>query len=375
LILAEGCKVFTKEGFTPIEQLEGKTVEINCLPYTDIATPLKYCNGHLQEAISQTCNIYKSGKSSSTGFISFPLYRTTNFLCCNLNMYSRMKNTQAFSFLNTIDSIHTTAPLLVRNMTLHPDFIKYKVYDDQYETAVNGVSEYLYYFTELYNGNITMSIDNGFKFILQTELNSRFLNDKISRNTLLPLWKYSDNIYLREYFIKAVPEMKDALIALSHISGFIFSVEDDLFKLYFTRFDTDKIEGFMPSQLKNINSITKKRKFLQYDLNKFFKREENKAARKYTEKLVHKSIDFHKNISRVVSSRLENYYEDMREVALRVIPLPDRSSIYWNAPYINLPLEYFSEVEWFELHSATPRLVYVESPSGLLFIVSTLGGF
>ena len=374
MLLAKGCKVFTENGFTPVECLEGKTVEINCLPYSDMCSPLQYCTGVLQEAVKQNCFITKSIASNSSGFISFPLYKTTNFLCCNLTYYNRIKNPQPFTFLNTINSLNTTAPLLVRNMVVHTDFKKYGVYHDQYELAVNGIGSYLELFYQLYNSKLKEDpYQSAYKFILQTDIQSRFLQNKISKNTFLPKWDYTDNEYLREYYTPIVPYLIEPLKALSHLTGFIFSVEDDFFKLYFTRLNTDRIDTFMPSQYKNIKSIIKKRSFLNRNLSEFFKKERDASIEDYNTLITHKSIDFHKNSSRVVRHRLKNYYEDTWEVGLQLVPLKDRSAIYWNSPYINLPLEYFKDTQWYNLNSATPRLVYVESPSGLLFLVSTIG--
>lgn len=374
MILAEGCKVFTEDGFTPIEYLEGKAVDINCLPYSDMCSPLKYCKGTLLEPMVQTCFITKSIRSNSQGFVSFPLYRTTNFLSCNLTLYSRVRGPQPFAFLNTIDSTETTAPLLVRNIIIADAFKKYGVYSEDYDIAVRGIGRYVDNFYNLYNKEqVNDTEDIGYKFILRTDINSRFLQEKISKNTFLPVWKYYDDSYLRVFYTKAIPCLEEPLKALSHLTGFIFSSEEDYFKLYFTRLDTNKLDTFMPSQYKNIKSISKKRSFLDYNLTKYYKKDRNKDIKDFNINVAHKSVDFNKRIPRVVNHRINNYYEDMWEIALQLVPLKDRSAIYWNAPYINLPLEYFKDVQWYELHSATPRLVYVESPSGLLFLVSTIG--
>lgn len=375
MLLAAGCKVFTNEGFISIEHLDGKAVEVNCLPYSDVCAPLNYCTGVMQTADIQLCSVHKSIISNSIGYISFPLYRTTNFLCCSLTMYSKAKNPQPFAFLNTIDSLQTTAPLLVRNMVVNDSFKKYKVYDEQYNTAILSIGECLEALYTLYSGQVvTKPSQTGYKFILQTEIKSAFLKEKISKNTALPSWKYIDSPYLREYSITSIPEIAEQLKALSHLTGFIFSDEGNLFKLYFTRLDTDRFGEFMPSQLKNIRSISKKRKFFSYRLSKFFKRDRDKDIENFNIITTIKSVDFNKNSSRVIPHRIHNYFEDTWEVALKLVPLKDRSSIYWDAPYINLPLEYFKNVQWYELYSATPKLVYVESPTGLLFLVSTLGG-
>jgi hypothetical protein len=58
----------------------------------------------------------------------------------------------------------------------------------------------------------------------------------------------------------------------------------------------------------------------------------------------------------------------------RIIPLKDRKATILFPKSCWLPLSFFENITWYEVYSATPKLLFVESPSGLLFIMSTIGG-
>ena len=65
---------------------------------------------------------------------------------------------------------------------------------------------------------------------------------------------------------------------------------------------------------------------------------------------------------------------DTAPLAFKMYPLTERKATIIGAYGCWIPPEYFENIQWYHIHSATPKLIVTQSVGGTLLYLSTLGG-
>lgn len=382
MIVPAGARLLTSKGFTPVEALEGETVHINCLPYFDIIPAYCAGNGYTEkgcEPVSQEVTVCKHSIESSAGFQNFPVHRLTNYLCCTIPDFRRRLPQQTWAFLNSFNSKATTAPLTIKNIQVAEDMVEYDHKHKLYNDCISSLNYYADTFIKMLEQSTSIPPleNNAHQFILKTEVNNRSLYFKIFKNCRLPKWKFYDSDNVRVYFTKELPMFTEPLKALSHISGMVFSVSEGLFKLYFTRTSSDLLGESMMMNFKKYNEVSSKYTRTEQNIKQYVELKGTnpnfKAIHDFFQRAVLHSLDFRK-LSQTIIQKVNNKTRILHEINFRLLPLPDRNALYLDSPFTDIPVAFFPDTQWYFVHSATPRLAYVEAEDGVLYLLSTIGG-
>ena len=92
MLIPAGSKLFTRNGFEPVESLEGKAVEVSSLPYYDTQIFLK------EGAEPQSVFVEKAHSSPSSGFEGMPMHPTTNFIAATPYTEKNIDLVNCFTF-------------------------------------------------------------------------------------------------------------------------------------------------------------------------------------------------------------------------------------------------------------------------------------
>ncbi len=372
MLVAEGCKLYTRDGFRPVESFDGKAVEVSSLPYFDMVNSL------LHDPEPQEVYIEKKHTSSSSGLEGMPLHKSTNYLCASPYNEKDVDLLESAFFLNTIQTNHAGSPAIVPTTCVPKSWVDYTYKHKDYKEAVSGVMYYAAAFNQIMSNNLDeieySGSHNLCDFLLKTDVNVYKIVRLATKNARWPEWKFIDYDNTRLYFTEnTYPELNNALISISHLIRYPFSVHDNKLKVYLPTLNLDKISKRTVTDFPRVLAINAKRKFRNKMLADTFNRKQVDRLGKDYRAMLSKGC-YPGYIPSIAKYQMDIVQMMYLPPCFRIIPLKDRKATILFPKSCWLPLSFFENVTWYEVYSATPKLLFVESPSGLLFIMSTIGG-
>jgi len=372
MFLPKGSKLYTRQGFTPIEQIEGKAVEVSSLPYYDMLNSL------LHDPVPQTITINYSHSEPSSGLEGMPMHRTTNFLCSTPYSEAFVDREESAYFLNTMQSYHVGCGAIVTNNFVPTSWLDYTYINPNYEEAVNGVAYYAAALNQLMHGGLDeieyQGTHDNTEFISKTDVNVYQMLRVATKRGRWPDWKFVDYDNTRMYFTNnEYPSLNKALIAISHLIRYPLNIHDGKLKLYLPIINLDKVGHRTVADFLKVLGINAKRKRMNADISKHLNKDSFVLLSTTFKDMFCKGA-FPGKVPSVAKSNMDTVQMMNLPINLRTIPVKGRVASITFPKSCWFPMEFFENVEWYNLHSATPKLLFVEAPTGLLFIISTIGG-
>lgn len=373
MLLAEGCKLLTRDGFRPVESFDGKAVEVSSLPYYDMINIL------LHAPEGQEVTVSKKEVSHTSGLEGMPLHRTTNFLCTSPYDEKDCDLMESAYFLNTMQTYHAGAPAIVTNNIMPENWIEYDYKHPDYQTAVDGIAYYAEGYSQI-SKDCLDEIEYGgehknYDFILKTDVSVYKAIRWAVRRGRQPSWKFVDYKNTRMYFTDIDnPDLARAFATLGHLIRYQISYHDGKLKLYLPTLDLDKVGKRTLTDLTKVLLINAKRKFR----NRMLQEDFGFTSLEFLGPVMKKMLSagcYPGYVPSLARQHMDTVQMMYLPVCFRIAPLyPGRKATIVFPKSCWFPLSYFENVQWYEVYSATPKLLFVEAPSGLLFIVSTIGG-
>lgn len=372
MLISEGCKLLTEKGFRPIETFDRKAVKVSSLPYFDMINTL------LHDPVIQEVFVEKAESSPSSGLEGMPLHKTTNYLCASPYTEKNIDLKESSYFLNTIQTNHAGSPAIIPNICTPKEWVTFGYKSKDYEDAVNGIAYYADAFNAIMNNNLDeinySGVHENFNFILKTDVNVYKVIRRATKGTRYPRWKYVDYENTRMYFTDNLyPNLNNALVSISHLIHYQFSVHDNKLKIYIPTFDLDKVSNKTITDFPRVLGVNAKRKFRNRMLAEEYNKELFEKISKVYKLMLTKGC-YPGYVPSIAKNNMDIVQMMYLPVFLRTIPLQERKATIVFPKSCWLPLSFFDNVNWYNVYSATPRLLFVESPSGILFVVSTIGG-
>lgn len=373
MLIPSGSKLFTRNGFEPVESLEGKAVEVSSLPYYDTQIFLQGASE------PQSVFIEKAHSSPSGGFEGMPMHPTTNFLAATPYTEKNIDLIDSSYFLNTIQTYHAGNPAILGVRVCPPEWIEYSIHTQGYSDAVSGLVYYATGLGELlvnkldeveYSGEHTNT-----QFILLTEANRARMFREVYGEGRWPTWKFIDYKNTRMYFCDGVTKnLGLAFCRISHFVQMMLIQHAGKMKLYTPTFDPNKIDKMPISHFTAMYGIRNKRRNMNADLAKYFDSSHYKGNLSSNAANMIADGCWPGPLSNQVKYLASVIQTPLLPLNFRTIPMNDGVVTVANPKSCWIPLESFDNVQWYNVYSATPKLVFVEAETGMLLLLSTIGG-
>lgn len=373
MLVPAGLKVYTYDGYIPIEALEGKAAEISSLPYHD----LQHSIGSTEP---QLVKVTKAHSGPATGIEGMPLHPATNFLASVPSVEDSIDLVDSAYFLNSIQTYHVGVPACVTGVRVCPaQWLHYTVGPDRHRDAMAGIRYYAEGLNQALLDKLDLDAYSGehtnIKFMSTTDIYAITTARIVLKDTHLIQWKFIDYPHTRVYYKEGIEEsLARAFCKVGHLIGESFAYHDGKLKWYLPTVDTDKIDKSPLSHFPAYSGVRARRTRMMDRLNN----------RKTTflsgyplwedaRKMFTKGC-WPGKLPSVAPYIISNSSMMKLPSRLKTIPLSNRKATISVVKGRWIPLEYFNSVQWYNIYSATPKLVFVESESGMLFVLSTIGG-
>lgn len=375
MLLPAGSKLLTQNGFEPVEKFEGKSVLVSSFPYFDMSWSTWGVRAEVQEVY-----VEKSNCSNSTGIEGMPMHPTTNFLATSPYTERVIDLTDSAYFLNTMHTYSSGVPALLNAAEIVPyEWLRYVPNKPNYKTATSGTV----YFAEIFGKLVSAEFDgledtndNDGSFMLFTEMNKLIL---FQLANIIYTDKYVDYKNTRVYMIdNCPPDLVSAMLIVGFLLRLLVSYTNNVLKVYVPLINLDRVGSMQMIDFKKAASIYKKRKALNVELDRYFDANtqfKNKINAMFSRTNNMARGAWYEPIPAIIKRLSDSFYTiDIMPICYRASYLKDRKSTIYSPKGCWMPLAYFENIQWYSIHSATPKLLPVQSPGGTVFYISTIGG-
>lgn len=375
MLLPAGSKLLTQNGFEPVEMFEGKSVLVSSFPYFDMAWSTYDVKAEVQEVY-----VERADCSSSTGTEGMPMHPTTNFLASSPYTEKVVDLADSAYFLNTMHTYGSGVPAIITKPEIVPEeWLRYRPNKPNYKEATSGTVYFSELFGKLMSGTFEGTEganDNDGSFMLFTEISKTIL---FTLSKIEYSCKYVDYTNTRLYIVdNCPPDLVNALLLVGFLMKLMVVYSDNLLKVYIPTINLNKIGSTQLIDFRKAASIYRKRKVLNKELTKKFnnaKSIKDRVRSHYQKAASMMRGVWYDKVPSIITTLVDSFAKiDILPIYYRASYLQDRKSTIYSAKGCWLPPAYFENVQWYLTHSATPKLLPVQSPGGTVFYISTIGG-